>query len=444
MSNIYSFLNNVWKDLLLENKQNKAFIPFVLLLITLPISMAINNILLGIFFISALFYIRNNKFLFSLVYLIPILLFAWMSITYFWSIDIKRTLSAIPKEIALLLLPGAFMIIPAFKREQKDKILKHYSYAILLYVVFFLIRAFIRYLLTNETSVFFYHGPDNETDTGLVPRLLNAIHVSVYVAIAFFYFFIKEHKTKWQQLVSLLLFVFVILLSSKNIILTFVLLILIHIFFYSKVANRLRLRNLTIILIVLAAILSFGKIKERFLIEFTSNTEKSLSHNVKVNNEVGVNNISIYEAWNNEKFTHNDFFPGTSFRVYQIRMFTEFLEEDAIFWKGFGLNASLNKLLEKEKYYNLYPGYGKFNFHNQYVQNFAELGVIGFLLLLVILFINTKKAFATKDFIHITFAILMISLFLTESFLWRQRGVLFFMIFYCLFNTMNQSIIEKK
>ena len=71
-------------------------------------------------------------------------------------------------------------------------------------------------------------------------------------------------------------------------------------------------------------------------------------------------------------------------------------------------------------------------FHNQYVQNFAELGVIGFLLLLVILFINTKNAFATKDFIHIAFAILMISLFLTESFLWRQRGVLFFMLFYSL------------
>lgn len=444
MSNIYSFLSNVWKDLLEENKQNKAFIPFVLLLITLPISMAINNILLGVFFISALFYIGKNKLSFSLVYLVPILLFAWMSTSYFWSIDVKRTLSAIPKEIALLLVPMAFMIIPAFTREQKDKILKYYSYAMLLYVVFFIIRAFIRYVLTDETSVFFYHGPDNDTDTGLVPRLLNAIHVSVYVAIAFFYFFIKEHKTKWEQLFILLLFVFVILLSSKNIILIFVLLILIQVFFYSKVANRLRLRNLTILLLVLAVVISFEKIKERFLIEFTSNSEKSLSHNVKVNNEVGVNNISIYEAWNNEKFTHNDFFPGTSFRVYQFRMFTEFLAEEAIFWKGFGLNASLNKLLEKEKYYNLYPGYGKFNFHNQYVQNFAELGVIGFLLLLVILFINTKNAFATKDFIHIAFAILMISLFLTESFLWRQRGVLFFMLFYCLYNMKADYRLEKK
>ena len=116
MNNIYSFLSNVWKELLEENKQNKTFVPFLLLLVTLPISMAVNNILLGVFFISALFYIGKNKLSFSLVYLVPILLFALMSTSYFWSIDVKRTLSAIPKEIALLLVPMAFMIIPAFTR----------------------------------------------------------------------------------------------------------------------------------------------------------------------------------------------------------------------------------------------------------------------------------------------------------------------------------------
>lgn len=381
--------------------------------------------------------------IFSWAYLLPMLLFLWMCFSYLWSVDKERTLSAIPKEIALLLVPIAFLLIPSFTKEQRDKLIKYYSYTMLFFVMFFLIRAVLRFILTKETSVFFYHGPDNETDTGLVPRLLNAIHVSVYVAIAFFYFFIKEHKNKIERLASLLLFVFVLLLASKNIILVFVLLILIQIFFYSKMANRLRLRNLTLILILLGIILSFGKIKERFLIEFTSNTEKSISHNVKVNNEVGVNNISIYEAWNNKKFTHNDFFPGTSFRVYQFRMFKDFLDEEPIFWKGFGLNASLNKLLEKEKQYNLYPGYGTFNFHNQYVQNFAELGAIGFVLLLIILIINTKKAFNSKDFMHIAFAILMLSLFLTESFLWRQRGVVFFTTFYCLFNFINNPSVKK-
>ena len=175
-----------------------------------------------------------------------------------------------------------------------------------------------------------------------------------------------------------------------------------------------------------------------------SNTKKSLSHNVNVNNTNGVNNISIYEAWNNKAFTHNDFFPGTSFRVYQVRIFMDFLKEEPIFLKGFGFEASSEKLLEKEKQYNLYPGYGNLNFHNQYIQNFAELGIIGFILLLIIVAINIKIALRSKDFIHIAFAIVMISLFLTESFLWRQRGVLFFVLFYCLLNTKNYALIYKK
>jgi O-antigen ligase len=435
MSNIYNFLNSAWQEILIENRNNKIFIPFLFLLVTLVISTGINNIFLGILVAVSFYYSRNIRNKISLVLLLPIVLFLWMAVSYFWSIDVQRTLQAIPKEIALFLIPFVFWLIPSFTKEQKEKLLKYYSYSIALIVVFYLVRALFRFFLTKDTGVFFYHGPDNNTDTGLVPRLLNAIHFSVYVAIAFFYFFIKEHKTKSEQLIALLLSVFVILLSSKNIIVIFILLILIHIFFYSKIANRLRLRNLTMLLLLLGLIISFSKIKERFLVEFTTNSDKGISHNIALNKEKGINNISIADAWTKEKFHPSDYFPGTAFRVYQFRMFTEFLKEDPIFLKGFGLNASLNKLLAKEKQYNLYPGYGTFNFHNQYIQVFAELGVIGFILLVFILFINLKNAFKNKDFLHIAFAILMLSLFLTESFLWRQRGVVFFTVFYCLFNT---------
>lgn len=428
-------MNSAWQEILIENRNNKIFIPFLFLLVTLVISTGINNIFLGILVAVSFYYSRNIRNKISLVLLLPIVLFLWMAASYFWSIDVQRTLQAIPKEIALFLIPFVFWLIPSFTKEQKEKLLKYYSYSIALIVVFYLVRALFRFFLTKDTGVFFYHGPDNNTDTGLVPRLLNAIHFSVYVAIAFFYFFIKEHKTKSEQLIALLLSVFVILLSSKNIIVIFILLILIHIFFYSKIANRLRLRNLTMLLLLLGLIISFSKIKERFLVEFTTNSDKGISHNIALNKEKGINNISIADAWTKEKFHPSDYFPGTAFRVYQFRMFTEFLKEDPIFLKGFGLNASLNKLLAKEKQYNLYPGYGTFNFHNQYIQVFAELGVIGFILLVFILFINLKNAIKNKDFLHIAFAILMLSLFLTESFLWRQRGVVFFTVFYCLFNT---------
>jgi O-antigen ligase len=442
MKNIYSFLANAWQEILEEQKLNKSFLPLLLILITLPTIMAINNVSTAIFIISVLFFNRNNKIKTKATLILPIVLYVWMVASYFWTVDVSRTITALSKEITLFLIPVVFLIMKPFTKNQILKLLKYYGYAMVFYALFFLLRATIRYSISGDQRAFFYHG-EYYDDFGLVPKLLNAIHVSVYVAVAFFYFLSKEIKSKFEVLCASVLFVFVFLLSSKNIIVVFLFLIGIHFFYFSKSSNKMRLRNLAIFILVVGSILSFSKIKNRFLVEFQSNTNTSVSHNVFNEADEGVNYVSIYEAWNNEKFTHNDFFPGTSFRVYQIRMFTEFLKEDEIFWKGFGLNASLNKLLEKEKYYNLYPGYGKFNFHNQYVQNFAELGVIGFLLLLVILFINTKKAFATKDFIHITFAILMISLFLTESFLWRQRGVVFFTVFYCLFNLPNHIQIRK-
>ena len=151
--------------------------------------------------------------------------------------------------------------------------------------------------------------------------------------------------------------------------------------------------------------------------------------------------MSLKEAWSNESFTPNDYFPGTAFRVYQFRIFIELFKENEVFFTGFGLNASYPKIEEKAKQHNLYlgddgqDGYQTKNFHNQYVQNFAELGIIGFLLLLAMLIINVNKAYKSKDFVHFAFSILMISLFLTESFLWRQRGVVFFTIMYCLFNS---------
>ena len=74
-----------------------------------------------------------------------------------------------------------------------------------------------------------------------------------------------------------------------------------------------------------------------------------------------------------------------------------------------------------------------FNFHNQYIQFFAEIGIAGFIIFIIMVFVNLKIAINRKDFVHFSFAILIISLFLTESFLARQRGVIYFTLMYCLF-----------
>jgi len=448
MAIIYNFLKNVWNNLLNESKTNISFLPFVLLMVTIPLPLGINNFFLGLFVLTALLNKNKRNLSFSWLYILPIVLFVWMGLSYFWSIDTARTLNAIPKGIGFLLLPVIFLWIP-YSSQQKEKAISVYSYAMVFYVIYYLLRAVVRYTITQDSNVFFYHG-EYEDDFGLVPKMLNAIHFSVFVAIAFFYFLTREVKTSTNLFITFLLFGFIVLLSSKNIILVVIALIIIYFLFYSKMANKLRLRNLMVMVFIIGLMFSFGKIKERFQIEFQSNTNKSLSSNVIKGIPQGVHNISIYEAWFNERFTPNDFFPGTAFRVYQARLFLEFLQEEPIFWKGFGLNAALKKTEEKGKKYNVFQGdeitegYQKKNFHNQYIQNFVDLGIVGFLLLFAMIVLNIKNALKSKDFIHIAFSILMISLFLTESFLWRQRGVIFFMVFYCLFNISAQFKIERK
>ncbi|RAR49725.1 O-antigen ligase family protein [Flavobacterium lacus] len=443
MENTLVFLSNVWQDLKQENKQHFLFLPFLLLLCTIPMSYGVNNVLLGVFLLSVLLKIKEIKLNFQYSIFPLIALFLLMGTSYFWSIDTKATLKAIPKEIGLLLIPLCFMFIKPFSIEQKQKIIKYYSFAMVVYVAFYLIKAIVRFLLSGDTNVLFYHE--------LVTKEVNAIHVSVYISIAFFYFFTKEVKSRLETSIAFLLFVFVFLLSSKNIIIVFILLVLIEFFFFSKSGHKMRLRNLIVLGLIVSSFLFVGKIKDRFKAEFQSNTEKSISHTVlDIDKSLeGVHVLSINEAWTNEKFTPNDFFPGTAFRVYQARMFFELFQEENVFWTGYGLNASYKKLEEKAIKYDVFrgnesqEGYQNKNFHNQYIQNFAELGFFGFLILITLIALNLKNATKSKDFIQIAFAVLMISLFLTESFLWRQRGVMFFTLFYCLFNAKEYLPLKK-
>ena len=435
MGNIYNSLKNVFQILKKENNSNIAFGLILIVLFTIPLSYALNSVATGMLLLITIFTFQKKNFTFQLNLIYPILLYVLMLLSFFWSIDQKTTLTAIFKEIPLLIIPLAFMLFKDFSKDQKQKIIQFYSYGILLFTVFYYLKAIIRFILSHNTEVFFYHE--------LVTKDVNAIHVSVYVSMAFFHIFNKIKKEIIDYIAMTLLFAMVFLLASKNIIIVFIGLLLIYYLFLTKISRRMRMRNLILFLLFLFSLSFVGKIRDRFMVEIQTNTKVSFSADVDLNKQTGINNISIVEAWTKEYFAPSDYFPGTAFRVYQFRMFLELFHEEPVFWTGYGLNASKEKLLEKEKKYNLHEGYGTYNFHNQYIQNFAELGVFGFVLLMIMLVLNVRNAFKSKDFIHFAFAILMISLFLTESFLWRQRGVVFFTIMYCLFNSKSVDLMHK-
>lgn len=422
-------MKNVVQKAKKEVKNNPLVVLIALALITIPMHYRYSNIAIILLTAFSLFQLKNKTFYFQKALILPVLMYVLMVLSLIWTIDVKLTVSALSKGLAFVLIPVCFFLNPPLSEEQKDKIIRYYSYAFFAYAVFYLVKAVVRFLITKDTTVFFYHE--------LVTFDVNAIHVSVYMSIAFFWFLFKKDKNPYDKTALATIFALLLLLSSKNIIVVFLMLLLISQIFILKIkANKIYV--LAIIGIIGCAVF-YGKIKERFLIEFESNKTTGT-----VNNEINPNtgevyNVTIKEAWTKPKFHPNDYFPGTAMRVYQARVFTEIIQEDNRFLTGYGLNATDEKIKQKTTEHNLYQEYGNFNFHNQYIQVFAELGLAGFIVLLLILLINLKNAIKTKHFVHFSFAILMISLFLTESFLSRQRGIVFFILLYCLFNSKTEK-----
>ncbi|NNT71047.1 hypothetical protein HKT18_02350 [Flavobacterium sp. IMCC34852] len=413
--------------------EKQAF--FVLLvLLSIPFPYIVSTIAVSALGLYTLLYLKKEQISFRNYLLFPILLYFLMVLSFFWSIDKSLSLPALSKELSLLVIPVCFWLFGGISKARKTLVLKYYSYGILVFALYYLSRGTVRYFLTDNVAVFFYHE--------LVTKDVNAIHVSVYMAMSFFWFLAKDTKKILDYLALTILLLMVLLLSSGNIIITFFGLIIIYFLFYAKVSKQMRLKNLIVMLVLLVSLGFIGEIKEQLRREYeTIMTNSTVNDVISKEKNSTFFNVSIKQAWTKKVFNENDFFPGTAFRVYQFRIFLEMLRDDAIFWKGYGLNASYPKIEAKGLTYNVYQGnaslegYQKKNFHNQYIQNFAELGVFGFLLLIIIITLTLKKAIQSKDFTHFAFAFLMISLFLTESFLWRQRGVVYFTMMYCLFNS---------
>jgi hypothetical protein len=150
----------------------------------------------------------------------------------------------------------------------------------------------------------------------------------------------------------------------------------------------------------------------------------------------------VSEVLTKNKFGHIYLWTGTGLRMFQIRAFTEILLEKKKYFLGLGLNNSQKSLNDKYNEYDLYPGFQNYNFHNQYIQIQAELGFTGLLLVVSILIIMLKQAISFKDYFLLSFIFLIVFVFMTESFIWRQRGMVFFITILLLFNRKNNEVFK--
>ena len=133
---------------------------------------------------------------------------------------------------------------------------------------------------------------------------------------------------------------------------------------------------------------------------------------------------------------------GMMLRLLSWDASIEVIREHGFF--GVGLPNAQNVLNSKYKQKGyIYPLKQQLNSHNEYLQIMIECGLLGLLLLLASLFFLVHNALGTMPklsaFISL-FAILMGFNFLFESYLSRYIGISFFCFFYCLFNSIKDSM----
>ncbi|OUS02411.1 hypothetical protein A9Q86_03975 [Flavobacteriales bacterium 33_180_T64] len=380
-----------------------------LVLSTLFIGYAPSSIALGVLvFFSLLDAITSGrKINVQFVLLIPILIYVFFILSSLWTVNIDLTIKGLERTIPLCLIPICFLLLPKFTFFQTKLVLEYFTRANFLYGILFLSAAIINYFKTSSFSVFTYHELVSVLD-------LNAIYVSTYFLISLSYLLSKKEKSKLDKIGILLLISLILLLSSKMILLILILILVIHMVYFN---NFSFFNNFKTILILFFGILIVGltstQVINRFLEEKTTN---------------------IDEVLYSEKFNRIYPWTGTSIRLLQARILCEQIEQESILWKGFGLFASRENLKKRHLEFNTYYGYHSYNYHNQYAQVLSELGVFGLMGILLLLCANFLKALKSKWLVVIAFAITIPLLFLTESFLWVHRGVIFFILLYCLFN----------
>ena len=388
---------------ILKNQKSYAVLIAVFLGFV-PLLYGMSTGMLIVLLAASLVSLRYHKPEFKKAYLAPILFYVLMAVSLLWTDAIEDSSRGLERQMALVLIPLAFIFMPDITEKTRNLILYWFALTMAVFGIFFMSVAFVDYLQNGQISTFFYHSL-------VVPLDLNAIYISVFVSLCILFLLFKRKKTRTTIMTLVVLSVFLLLLASKSIIVATGLLGVFGIF---RTFRRASILKLIPILAVGLGLLVFtsNPVKQRFVREITAS-------NVK-------------EVFESERFNKVYDWTGTTLRLFQARIFFEMLEEDAIFLTGYGINNSKEKIIEKQKQYNLWQGYYTYNFHNQYIQAFAELGIFGLLFLFLLLGVILRQFILGKDILFLSLFFIMFVVFMTESYLWRQRGLYHFLLLYCL------------
>lgn len=332
--------------------------------------------------------------------------------------NLKDGWKEVESKLGFLALPLIFCSTAFLDREMRKKLMLVFSVALTFTAFYCLGAAFLKYSVSLDTTVFFYHQL-------LSPLNHHAVYFAVYMFISLVFLMTEMEGSNWFQKYRLLyvlwiLFylLFIFLLSSKMV-LFFTVLYLLYRLVRSNTHTKARLwrsffSGVSILLII-------------FVISVTDNPVKKRFADLKGDIEL----LSL------DKYNDAMYFNGWQFRLLLWRFTYEIIRDRKAWATGVGPANDQAALQKKYLDMGLYRGlesrgdrgYRDFNCHNQFLQSFLESGIPGLLVIIGWCWIFIQRVIRKKEAVLSWMTIIIFAFFFIESVFERQYGMILTTVF---------------
>ncbi len=307
-------------------------------------------------------------------------------------------------KFSLLMLPVIFFLIKDifFTKDLLLKYLRFFIAGILTNVVICLLIACYKYLFISPSlDAFFYSPLSFFFHPSYFSMYLNFAVIIILFA-SFSDIILFNHK-KYITVILLIVFSFVIfLLSSKAGIISLILIYLIYVLVIVITQKRYKSGLLILTLLFLAAVILLTTMPS-----------------VKLRLSVG---LAAFKN-NNKGITTNG--ESSSDRIHIWGASLDIIKLHPVF--GVGTGDVKDVLLDKYKEKEINFAYQqKLNAHNQYLQTYIAIGLLGFILLLLSFIIPIIYSFRHRYYLYLLFLLLLMFNLLVESMFENQAGVVFY------------------
>ncbi len=394
----------------LENKI--SYYLLACFLIALPFAHFYSDILLGCFALHTLIHLRKSclAMLKKKPFWVISSLFFLNLIAVTYTNYPAEGLKNVSQQLGIFLFPFCFAVTELNLSKYKLSLLKIFAYTCTATIVYLYIAAF-------RTILFFYFPFSAIGRSSFInqnfsePISLHATYLSMYVMLSvstFFYIIFHGcNYKKWKYIFCMIILLAgLIQLSSRSVFICLCLIVIVVIpLFLLKGKTRLQFFIISLIafIFIVPAIANVSSLKKRYLTDF----ENDLSENAVT----------------------TDF---SETRMKRWSMEIRLIKQSPVIGYGYGSE----KYLLKENYFKnkFYKSFLlEMNAHSQYLSFLINTGIIGLLMYLYVLFYGFSSAVKKKDFILISFLILVSIVSVSENILDINKGVLFFSFFYSLF-----------